>query len=389
MFWNEFKKEIALYFLITLLLGIFAGEEKFLDWRFQIRQTLFPQQAHQTIVVIGYDWEKDEVKAITPRPYLAKLVENIAYHRPAVIALDFRLFEDDEHLDTLANVLTRLHRGGVSKIILPTELTRGANNLYGRPVSRLPNQLEEVWTGFSNLPENAYVFTPRVMLETKLPDYAFALQIATAKTGNAFENWNQEEYINYYSGVCVDNLMWTSNGEEIPIFNYVRHDDLMDGPGASQWGQLKDKIVLIGNTFLYKDGAPDIFRTPFGYLPGVAVHANILNSILKDDHLSKPGLATVSIWSLFLIMYAVGFSCSNQSWKVRVVFLFGLFLYAALAIAIFCFFDVVVPLYFPLMSAVIVYCLIDLFKFWEVWKRAREVQKREKNADNLARKVIQ
>ncbi|MBU0987084.1 MAG: adenylate/guanylate cyclase domain-containing protein, partial [Proteobacteria bacterium] len=54
---------------------------------------------------------------------------------------------------------------------------------------------------------------------------------------------------------------------------------------------LKNKIVLVGATAV---GIYDLRVTPFGTVfPGLEIHANIIDSILKNDFLHKPGWAAI------------------------------------------------------------------------------------------------
>jgi CHASE2 domain-containing sensor protein len=115
-----------------------------------------------------------------------------------------------------------------------------------------------------------------------------------------------------------------------------------------------------------------MFRTPFGYLPGVAVHANILNSILQNDHLPKPGLLSASICTALLVMYALYLSKQKQSWKIRFVFFLSLLLFVVLSCVLFCYFRIAILMYTPLVVALVAYNTIDFFGVWEIKKIKRK-----------------
>ncbi|MCB0304992.1 MAG: CHASE2 domain-containing protein [Calditrichaeota bacterium] len=358
-------------YVIPILSGAYFSENDFRDFRFQFRKEFFSQPAHEAIVVVGYDTSKDDMDSITPRAHLTRLIAIIAEHEPAIIALDFLLYEKDtltgdRYAGSLTSLLTRLNHDNPGRIILPTELTAGDDNRYRSSLSELPDPLQKFWTGYSNLPENAYTFKPRVELVDSFPDFAFALQIATAKTGKAYENWNREEFINYYSGVSHKNRMWNTAGESVPIFNYTSYQKLMDDPQGSQWRTLRDKIVLIGNTFQYPSGSKDMFRTPFGDLPGVAVHANILNSILRNEHLPKPSFLISIISTLLIVMSAYGLYWLRQNWKINaLLILSGLVLLGTLSCILFCYYNLMIYIYFPLSIATGFYIILVVKRFWE------------------------
>ena len=72
-------------------------------------------------------------------------------------------------------------------------------------------------------------------------------------------------------------------------FPHISITDILHGTVSSE--ALKDKIVLVGATAV---GIYDLRVTPFGTIfPGLEIHANIIDSILKKDFLHKPEWARI------------------------------------------------------------------------------------------------
>jgi len=83
-------------------------------------------------------------------------------------------------------------------------------------------------------------------------------------------------YLVNYAGDFVSGLF--------PMVNFADVKDGLIDPGF-----FRDKIVLIGPTAV---GLSDVKLTPFGEMPGVLIHANVLQNLLQGNHLSPIGLVT-------------------------------------------------------------------------------------------------
>ena len=126
---------------------------------------------------------------------------------------------------------------------------------------------------------------------------------------------------------------------------------------------LKDKIVLVGATAI---GIYDLRVTPFGTtFPGLEIHANIIDSILKKDFLQKPGWA--SIFDVLAILIT-GLSLGLVLPRVGVVpgALAGLssFIgYIALCQYLFSAQGLIINLVYPLTVMIIIYVAITAYRY--------------------------
>ena len=126
---------------------------------------------------------------------------------------------------------------------------------------------------------------------------------------------------------------------------------------------LKDKIVLVGATAV---GIYDLRVTPFGTtFPGLEIHANVIDSILKKDFLQKPGWA--SIFDVLAILIT-GLSLGLVLPRVGVVpgALAGLssFIgYIALCQYLFSAQGLIINLVYPLTVMIIIYVAITAYRY--------------------------
>ncbi len=131
-------------------------------------------------------------------------------------------------------------------------------------------------------------------------------------------------------------------------------------PGLLDAEVFKDKIVLIGPTFLESQ---DTHPTPFGIVTGVEVHANILDTILNENFIMP-----VSAWMRFLIflVLTLGIALITVALKpLRSSFvLLGMGIgYIFLALWIFTHHNLIVPMANPLFSLVFGFLTMMIYLF--------------------------
>ena len=127
-------------------------------------------------------------------------------------------------------------------------------------------------------------------------------------------------------------------------------------------GTFKDKIVLVGATAV---GIYDLRVTPFDSIfPGIEIHANILDNILQQDFLVRPGwvavldLAAIIVIGLFLGLILPRFSAIVGP-------LLGVGLTAVFGVANYVMFTrgLWINFTYPLMTLLLVYSSITVFRY--------------------------
>jgi adenylate cyclase len=127
-------------------------------------------------------------------------------------------------------------------------------------------------------------------------------------------------------------------------------------------GTFQDKIVLVGATAV---GIYDLRVTPFDSIfPGIEIHANVLDNILQQDFLVRPGwvavldLAAVVIIGLFLGLVLPHFSAIIGP-------LLGIGLTGVLSVANYIMFTrgLWINFTYPLLTLILVYSAITVFRY--------------------------
>lgn len=157
--------------------------------------------------------------------------------------------------------------------------------------------------------------------------------------------------------------------ETFPHFSIA---DIMEGRVPD--GSFRNKIVLVGPT---ATGISDIRVTPVSSVfPGVEIHANIIDNILHQQFLKKPGW--VLALELFLIA-ALGLLLSLFLPSLRAGFgaLFAMAVaagYLVLNNYLFRSFGLWVNLVYPLLAVLMVYVGVTVYNFVAVEKKRKFIQ---------------
>ena len=154
-----------------------------------------------------------------------------------------------------------------------------------------------------------------------------------------------------------------------PHYSFV---DVLDGttPGSA----FKDKIVLVGATGI---GIYDMRVTPYsGVFPGVEIHANVIDNILRGDPISRPEwIAAVDL--LAIVVMGIGLSAIIARVRpvlatlVTVIFIAA---YAAINQAIFVYGRTVLTDVYPFFTVIVVATGVTTFRFMTEEKKKREIK---------------
>lgn len=143
--------------------------------------------------------------------------------------------------------------------------------------------------------------------------------------------------------------------------------------GRLDKGALKDKIVLVGPTAV---GIYDLRVTPYdNVFPGVEIHANIIDNILRKDFLVRPNWSGIfDIGSIILIGLILGLALPKLS-AMTGPFL-GLGLLAVLVGGNFALFirGWWINLVFPVLSLAVIYIGITVFRYITEEREKRKIK---------------
>ena len=268
------------------------------------------------------DYWKGELARRIPlkRSYLAKLIKALDSANPQVIAIDFQLrsptvdgnprehpdyqCETQDFLSTVKDVASR------RSVILPASIGPG----YILESS--------IYTGYDFGP-NSSILTGYIELPYDLRNLPLALALK-----------NRPGKLDSFSGATVRAIgdkaiahLERGEGERLPFgsyfdrtsFDHVLAADVLKGNRVAK-DIVKYKIALVGATwhqFAYNRGPlADAFHSPMGEIPGVYVHANFIESVLKDRvYYPLPRAAEVAIEVTLVLALAVVFALPIGGWN--------------------------------------------------------------------------
>ncbi len=154
---------------------------------------------------------------------------------------------------------------------------------------------------------------------------------------------------------------------------YVSAKDVLDGTEAV-WRKLKDKLVLVGTSAV---GLLDLKATPVDpAMPGVEIHAQIIETILTNSYLSRPGFAAgvevlmSLIIGLFIILFA-------PILGAFIMLILGGGVAAGLVAASWYFYTQYGFLFdvgYPLVSTFVVYSVLVFYNYFQSERSRREVR---------------
>ena len=280
----------------VLLFGGLEGLElKLLNTQFELRGARAPEAP---IVIVSID--EDSFEELNepwpwPRSLHAQFIERLAHDRPAVIGLDILFPEpssrgpqDDEAfaraLGTAGNVVLAAARSVTQQSFIERED-------LNRPVDVLLDRAAGV--GIVNLIHDQDAFVRRAPLalahgSTTVPTFAAALHRGAASSGipGASLPGAGQIQINYAGG--------PRTFVTVPYYQVVRQELAP--------GMFRGKIVLVGAT---SPALHDVFPTPFaphGDMPGVEIHANVLETLLRGIPITR-----VPRWAVVATVVVAGF----------------------------------------------------------------------------------
>ncbi|MDD5437703.1 MAG: adenylate/guanylate cyclase domain-containing protein [Patescibacteria group bacterium] len=305
---NDWQRPLLVGLAIGLLCAAGMALGLLSTWSHRLTDRLFTSQAPDArVAIIAID---DAAMARLgrwpwPRAVHAQVIDKISQAKPLAIGYDVNFPEtsDQENDKALADSLRQ-----AGNVVLPIELTLIAKNskLFYDPARVLtPIPLiasAAARLGHTNTPQDPdgvvrrvpiWVFSDKPSDQVVLP--AFTLQIAEI----AGLNLDPKSVVDGQNKLIVHYI--NSPKHSFPTYSAA---DLIDGKVKPE--QLAGRFVLVGST------APDLHDeqlVPTSVtqpMPGIEIHASLLDTLLKKDYLREVPIA-LSIFWLILIGAILGF----------------------------------------------------------------------------------
>ena len=347
--------------------------------------------------VIIIDIDEKSIKALGQWPFsrvhMAQVIANLANSNAGVIGIDVIFSEYDRNspafmakslnvtgnfLDSdelLANVISQtptivgyFFTNGESKNSPPKSKTRfdlnSSINLlkYNNAVTNIPIITNSAYSsGFFNAfsASDGKISTMPLILEYNNSIYpSLSLEMISVASGTSKINILHDEYRIY--GLALDNLT-------IPVdengflrvnfrgpkksFHYLSFLDILNGNYDEK--EIEGKFILIGASITTLS---DLRATVYDLaMPGVEIHANIIDNILMGDFLHKPSYTLlVDTFVIFTLTVLLSLLLLNIKTLYMTIITFGLIVAMYIGFYYLLFYDgIVLNLFYPIFATII------------------------------------
>ncbi len=388
------KNRMAL--LIALVVGgIFAVlhyfdfsqsfEGKFIDARFILRSPVGPYPDDKIIIVAIDDQSLEDLKVRWPWPrtMFAKAIDNLSQAGAHVIAFDLIFSEPSQaELKQQDRVLGDAIERSKAWIVLGSKFyTRRTNQEVKTGYIKAIPAIDERKThvGFVNLwaDDDGVIRHAGLLKKFQNQLYqSFALKIVARYLKIDAPSLELGPTDLNYGGLAIP----VEEGARMLInyrggsgrFKTISYENIVNRDifkGLKETGLFKGKIVLIGPTFAE---AQDLHVTPYyrafnsggqgtgtlGLMPGVEIHANVLDTILSH-HFLRPSPQALNYVMLFFLAWLVAMTTIRlKPWKGLLVLFLFVVIYSIVAAVIFVQTKVLIPALIPLLTMAAAYVLV-------------------------------
>ncbi len=352
--------------LATAVLSIASFHFSFFDaWQEQLTDRFFIRSdSPQDIIIIAAD--EESLRAFGqwpwPRSVFADILTKINDAKQIGIDIDFSEPSRIGSADDTA--LAEAFRNNTTPVVLPVELDEDSR-VQTRPLPLFENITNQ---GFVNVVLSSDGIL-RSLSSTRTTNEGDIYKSFSASLAGEDVNTAPEIMRIAYRGPAQTMLT-------------ISASDVLSGAIPEDF--FEDSYVLIGAT---AQSLRDFFKTPFGIIPGVEVHANALDTIVHKRYLND--LSAPIVWSLIIIL------SSLAGMMVIVIKRFGLLMLALISsvgllglvsLAVFSF-GVVVPLLYALISFIFSSASMLAFEYIVGSKEKRFI--RDSFSHYLAPSVVQ
>jgi adenylate cyclase len=368
---NEWQRPLLVGLAVGLLCAAGMALGLLSTWSHRLTDRLFVTKAPDSrVAIIAID---DAAMARLgrwpwPRSVHAQLIDLISQAKPLAIGYDVNFPEtsDQENDKALADSLRQ-----AGNVVLPIELTlvNQKSKLFYDP-ARVLTPIPLIATaagrlGHTNTPQDADGVVRRVPLSvtsadgtTKIPYFVVKIAELAGLTINA------DQYLDNQSRLIVHYI--NSPKHSFPTYSAA---DVIDGKIKPE--QLAGRLILVGST------APDLHDeqlVPTSVtqpMPGVEIHASVLDTLLKKDYLREFPIVFSALW-LILIGVIFGFLIPKLKarWSIPLAFV----LWIVSMVAAFVLFDRgwIADVLWPTITVILGFAAVMLER-----RIAAEYQKRE------------
>ena len=337
---NKLAKTLFVTFIISLIITGFYVIGFLETWENKISDAFYtPGIPSNEIVIVEID--DSSLQALDavwplPRDYYARVIDNL--NQSKVIGIDIEFFTNKSYNEDILLANSIKKSGKVVLALKYENFSIGDNIVYGmdllKPISLLGSPGKDFQVGFINLYEESdgviRYFLPHL---SGVEDHDhFSVVIAEEYLGFSRTLSNSQMLIKYYA---------KPGG-----YNRVKFSDVYMNTTSFDF---TDKIVLVGVT---TQDAHDVHSVPISNeaMPGVEIHANLIQSIILQDYLSsQSSISVISI--IFLFAFLTALIIYRFKLHISVIILILICIgYVISSIYIFDFFNIIMNILYPMIS---------------------------------------
>ncbi len=358
-------KKLGTFLIVCLVIVPIVLLEPIKNLNFLFTDRLQNSEPRSEIVVVGIDDKSLQEIGAWPwsREVFANFLETIFKDSPSIVGFDIIFGERREGDDSLQLEIDKNSEKVVfgSKVIDNSEIIK---------------PLFKVDSGYVNFVQDT---------DGKIRKNApFSIVDSECETSFSFKIFLRYLFVQNFlcNELSVRNKTYPSvDGRVSPqftkeSFKTVSFVDVLNGNFAAE--TFKDKIVLVGSTTLdLRSNLNDNFTDIFGdAVPGVAIHANIVNGFLNDDLLIEVNYPVVVSFSILLalVMFAIFTKTTNKTLNVSFFIFLALVMNVLLLVSFE--FDILPDVITPNVYLIVAFVYSVGLKYF--------VQKREKEFVELA-----
>ena len=304
-------------------LGIFQGRElQAFDY---LSKTHPQEESDRRILLVGAD-EKDisstQYGFPLPDPILAKLIDKLQQHQPAVIGVD--IFRDRPVVGSNSEDFASMSNYWNQSNVVPICLGNSLDNSIDPPEKSPPEQV-----GFADIFDDSQLAhslddnvrryllsrSPNPLTQTTKckTDYSFAWQLAyryfqskDIPVTTSEKNWQFGDRIvtrlvsgsgGYQKLDNRGNQLLISYRRTPQIAQQVNVRDILEDSGAFDPSWIKDRVVLIGVT---AKSVPDTHDTALGEIRGLHLHAHVVSQLISAVKSDRPLIWWLPFWGDWL-----------------------------------------------------------------------------------------
>lgn len=358
--------------LIITSTGIFKGlESKNIDWLFSKRGEIKPQAPIIIVAIDDESFAKMPERWTWPRNFYGKIVDNLKSWGAKVIAFDV-IYSEPTKRNPKEDIIFANSIKKAGNVVLGMGIFSDISKNYEKIYPVLPIQILADSTYAMGLihhvfDEDSHIRKSYMFLDYNKKRY-FALSLEIL---GAYYNLKKEDMKITRKYILWDKLkIKLHKGNQI-IINYAgQPKTFLTVPFYKvYYGKeikkeiFKDKIVFIGST---SELLHDVFLTPFSQpgiqMPGVEIHANVLNTIFTGSYISQ-----IDRINSFLLLLLIGIFTSFlifniKAWQGLIVTFSEILFFVFLTVFIFIKYNFIITFVNPVFTIVLCYLSMSTYK---------------------------